>query len=257
MSTRKKRRPAKHRPFRQPSPRTIGWGVALVLVALMLSEVFRSRPGEPVGRTGNGKPAKSYEVWGIDVSRHQYSLDWRRLVRDDKPHFVYLKATEGTQIQDPAYPRHRKEMEEHGVLWGAYHFFGHRTPGREQARNFIKTAKLKKGCLYPVLDVEPHRFFNNPQKMVREVQAFCEEIRKEYGVYPVIYSSSNFYARYLEKAFPAKKYYIWIADYSNIPQIDWLFWQHTDNHSVKGHHRGIDRNVFIGGVEELEKLTLR
>ncbi len=60
-----------------------------------------------------------------------------------------------------------------------------------------------------------------------------------------------------KKTFPAKKYHIWIADYSNIPQIDWVFWQHTDNHTVKGHGRGVDRNVFVGKVEELEKLTLR
>jgi lysozyme len=203
------------------------------------------------------KPASAYDVWGIDVSRHQQNLDWERLVRDDKPHFVYLKATEGTLIRDPAYEGHRRRLEEHGIPWGAYHFFGHRTSGKEQAQNFIKTARLKKGNLYPVLDIEPHRFFKDPEKMVREVQAFCEEIRGEYGVYPVIYASSNFYARYLEADFPANKYYIWVADYSNIPQIDWLLWQHTDNHKVKGYSRGVDRNVFVGGFEELDKMILK
>ena len=204
-----------------------------------------------------GKPASAYGVWGIDVSRHQQNLDWERLVDDDKPYFVYLKATEGTLIQDPAYDRHRRQLAEHGVLWGAYHFFGHRTPGRQQARNFIETARLEKGNLYPVLDIEPHRFFTDTEKMVREVQAFCEEIRREYGVYPILYASSNFYARYLERDFPAKKYYIWVADYSNIPQIDWLFWQHTDNHAVAGYSRGVDRNVFTGSVEQLQQMVLK
>ncbi len=203
------------------------------------------------------KPASAYDVWGVDVSRHQQNLNWERLVRDDKPHFVYLKATEGTLIRDPAYDKHRRQLDEHGVLWGAYHFFGHRTSGREQARNFIETAGLEKGNLYPVLDVEPHRFFKDPEKMVREVQAFFQEIKRVYGVWPILYSSSNFYRRYLREAFPESSYAIWIADYSNIPEIDWLFWQHTDDHAVEGHGRGIDRNVFAGEVGDLQKWILK
>jgi lysozyme len=203
------------------------------------------------------KPASAYEVWGVDVSRHQENLDWDRLVRDGKPHFVYLKATEGTLIQDPAYKEHCRQLDKHGVLRGAYHFFGHRTSGREQARNFIATAGLQKGHLYPVLDIEAHRFFKDPEKMVREVQAFCEEIRREYGVRPILYASSNFYRRYLQADFPASSHAIWIADYSNIPEIDWLLWQHTDNHRVAGHSRGIDRNVFAGRESDLEKLILK
>ena len=203
------------------------------------------------------KPASAYEVWGIDVSRHQQSLDWKQLCHHEKPHFVFLKATEGTLIKDPSYGRHRKKLEEQGILWGAYHFFGHRTSGKEQAQNFIKTAGLKKGNLYPVLDVEPHKFFKDPEKLVREVQAFCTEIKREYGIYPIIYSSSNFYKRYLQKNFPEKSYHIWIADYSNIPDIGWQFWQHTDNHAVKGHTKGIDRNVFSGSLGDLDKFILR
>jgi lysozyme len=203
------------------------------------------------------KPASAYAVWGLDVSRHQQGLDWRRLSEADRPNFVFLKATEGTLIRDPSYEGHRRQLEEQGILWGAYHFFGHRTSGKEQAQNFIKTARLKKGNLHPVLDIEPHRFFKDPKKMVREVRAFCDEIRREYGVAPIIYASSNFYARYLQADFPATKYYIWVADYSNIPEIDWLLWQHTDSHKVKGYHGGVDRNVFVGGVDDLEKMIFK
>lgn len=203
------------------------------------------------------KPASAYEVWGIDVSRHQQNLNWGKLCEQEKPHFVFLKATEGTLIQDPAYDRHRKYLDKHDILWGAYHFFGHRTSGKEQASNFIETARLEKGNLYPVLDIEPHKFFKDPEKLVREVKAFCKEIKREYGVYPIIYSSSNFYKRYLQKDFPEKRYHIWIADYSNIPKIRWQFWQHTDNHSIQGHHTGVDRNVFAGDSKQLNKFVLK
>lgn len=223
-------------------PRHIFWGFLLLLV---------------FGSCNRPRPASSYEVWGIDVSRHQQHLDWQWLCADEKPHFAFLKATEGTLIQDPSYNRHRQCLEEHGILWGAYHFFGHRTSGKAQARHFIQTARLRKGNLYPVLDVEPHKFFKDPEKLVREVRAFCEEVKREFGVYPIIYSSSNFYQRYLRNDFPERSYHIWIADYSNIPEIDWQFWQHTDNHTVKGHAKGIDRNVFSSTAGDLDKFILR
>ena len=210
-----------------------------------------------LGSCSGPRPASAYEVWGIDVSRHQQGLDWKTLCEHEKPHFAFLKATEGTLIQDPSYGRHRRHLDEQGILCGAYHFFGHRTSGKEQARHFIRTANLKKGNLYPVLDVEPHKFFKDPEKLVREVHAFCTEIKREYGVYPIIYSSSNFYKRYLQTDFPEKSYHIWIADYSNIPDIGWQFWQHTDNHAIRGHAKGIDRNVFTGTVGDLDKFILR
>ncbi|MDR0953983.1 MAG: hypothetical protein LBM20_01195 [Rikenellaceae bacterium] len=203
------------------------------------------------------RPASDYEVWGIDVSRHQQGIRWERLCEADRPHFVYLKATEGTLIQDPSYDRHRKQLTELGIPWGAYHFFGHRTSGKEQAQNFIRTAQLEKGNLYPVLDVEPHRFFKSQEKMVEEMRAFCTEIRREYGVDPIIYCSSNFYKQYLEEDFPAKKYHLWIANYSEIPEVDWQFWQHTDSYTTQGYNRGLDRNVFTGGIDQLDKLTLK
>ena len=117
---------------------------------------------------GGEKTPDDFEVWGLDVSRHQRNVNWEQVVEHERPDFVLIKATEGTMIVDPTYDRHRKELEKAGVPWGAYHFFGHRTPGKQQARNFIRTAKLDKGNIIPVLDIEKHRFMTDPKKSVRE-----------------------------------------------------------------------------------------
>ena len=204
------------------------------------------------------KEPHEYEVWGLDISRHQSAVDWARVFEHENPHFVFLKATEGTLIQDPMFESHRKELAARGALWGAYHFFGHRTSGREQALNFIGTSKLEKGNLIPVLDIEPHRFFKDPQKLVAEVNAFCKEIKSHYGVYPIMYSSTNFYNTYLRKDFPASRYVIWIADYNGAaPSMAWDFWQHTDSHSIQGARGKVDRNVFAGSPDKLKKLVLK
>ncbi len=198
-----------------------------------------------------------YELWGVDVSRHQKRVDWEVVAEENKPDFVFLKATEGTLITDPSYARHAKALDKAGILWGAYHFFGHRTSGKAQARNFIRTAKLKKGNLIPVLDIERHRFMKDPKRSVREAKAFCREIHRYYGVNPIIYCSTRFYEHYLQEDFPADKYTLWIADYTQNPHhLDWVFWQHTDSHFLTGIRGGVDRNVFAGDLVELKKLTL-
>ena len=203
-------------------------------------------------------PPSSYNVWGIDLSRYQGKVDWSTVAERNRPNFVFLKATDGLLITDPLYDLNARQLDEHGILRGAYHFFGHRTPGKAQAQNFIRTAKLKKGNLAPVLDIEKHRFMTDPASSVREAKAFCEEIKRAYGVYPIIYCSSLFYENYLRKEFPAKKYVLWIADYRGNPgDIGWQFWQHTCSHKLAGMNHAVDRNVYCGTMEDLQKYILK
>ena len=153
------------------------------------------------------RTADDFEVWGLDVSRHQKEVNWEKVLEHEQPNFVFIKATEGTLIVDPTYEKHRAELENTGVLWGAYHFFGHRTSGKEQARNFIKTAKLKHGNLIPVLDIEWHRFMKDPKRSAREAKTFCREIKRYYGVNPIIYCSTNFYENIWRKPSPKTNMY--------------------------------------------------
>jgi lysozyme len=205
----------------------------------------------------SNRSSDQFEIWGIDLSKHQRSVNWDKLIDNNQISFVFLKATEGTLIVDPTYNIRKQELNKRNILCGAYHFFGHRTDGKEQALNFIKTAKLKKGDLTPVLDIEPHRFFKDQDWMIKQAKAFCKKIRSYYGVYPIIYCSSNFYEKYLKKDFPEDEYVLWIADYRGEPSVKWLIWQHTDNHRIKGISGTIDRNVFDGSQDDLKKLVLR
>jgi lysozyme len=196
-------------------------------------------------------------MWGVDISKYQESVDWKRVASRNPPDFVFVKATEGTLIVDPHYAAHARQLDRCGLLWGAYHFFGHRTSGKDQARSFIRTARLKRGNLRPVLDIEPHRFMVDPKRSVAEAKEFCREIRRYYGVDPIIYCSANFYDSYLRRDFPSSGHTLWIADYRGNPShIDWTFWQHTDSYRLSGARRSVDRNVFSGTPDDLEKYIL-
>ena len=208
-------------------------------------------------KSSEKRSAESFEVWGLDLSKHQRSVNWNTLIGNSRPDFVFLKATEGTLISDPTYSKRKQELNKREILCGAYHFFGHRTDGKEQAENFINTANLKKGDLIPVLDIEHHRFFKSKESLIKQSKAFCKKIRSYYGVNPIIYCSSNFYEQYLKKDYPADEYVLWIADYRSEPTHQWKIWQHTDNHRIKGISSTVDRNVFDGSRDDLKKLILR
>ena len=72
----------------------------------------------------------------------------KKVIESEKPYFVLIKATEGTLIVDPTYEQHRKRTRKGRYPVGSLSFFGHRTSGKEQARNFIKTAKLQRGTSF-------------------------------------------------------------------------------------------------------------
>ena len=75
-------------------------------------------------------------VYGIDISHHQKEIDWSK-VRTYEGHpiqFVYMKATEGTTIQDPKYAYNLEEARKNGFPVGAYHYFVTTTPPEEACR---------------------------------------------------------------------------------------------------------------------------
>ena len=47
--------------------------------------------------------------WGIDISHYQSDIDWIKL-EQQKPHFIFLKATEGATIQDQKYDEYYQQI---------------------------------------------------------------------------------------------------------------------------------------------------
>lgn len=94
-----------------------------------------------------------YPVRGIDVSRHQGDIDWKRVAADDVS-FAIIKATEGGDWVDPKFSENFREARAAGLKVGAYHFYRFNRTGAEQAQNFIKTVPRNRDMLPPVIDIE-------------------------------------------------------------------------------------------------------
>lgn len=134
-----------------------------------------------------------------------------------------------------------KKTRELGIPVGAYHFFSYQSNGKLQAENFIKNAKLTFGDIYPVLDVEFRKNMKDKTWIIREIKSFCNEIKNEYGVYPIIYCECDYYNKYLKNDF--SNYNYWISDLYREPRCEYVIWQYTDKGLVHGIGK-IDNNRF-------------
>ncbi len=212
---------------------------------------------EPKAVTNN--TTNSSTLKGIDVSRWQKEVDWM-LVKDADVRFAFVKATQGDFRLDPYFARNWEETKRHGIKRGAYHFFKPEAPVQGQIDLFLRTVTLEPGDLPPVLDVEVSDPRVSSEDLRKSIKTWLEAVSLHYGVKPIIYTSQNYYRRFLQGYFP--EYHFWIARYSdNKPEIhhtdSWMFWQYTDRGSVAGINSAVDINFFAGDFETLAQLCLQ
>src|SRR4051812_46569984 len=137
---------------------------------------------------------KRYPVRGIDVSHHQGHIGWFEAGLHDVQ-FAYIKATEGTDFQDPQFLYNWTQCPYNHIARGAYHFFNFCTPGIYQARNFLKVVPADADALPPALDLE---FSGSCRRMppraefIREVSSFVRAISGRFPERPVFYVTQDF-----------------------------------------------------------------
>lgn len=204
---------------------------------------------------------KGYTIHGIDISRHQGKIDWKRLaanqVSEAPLHFVFMKATEGGDFKDITFAKNIIESRRNGFITGAYHFYIPRTSASKQALFFTQTVKLKSGDLPPVLDVEV--FGKNSKEAFKDsIKVWLDIVEDNYKAKPIIYTSYKFKKKYLSDPI-FDEYPFWIAHYY-VSKVrykgKWDFWQHSDIGIIDGIEERVDLNVFNGTLEELKAITL-
>ena len=186
---------------------------------------------------GSGYSASSQ---GIDVSKFQGVIDWRKVKASGKVKFAYIKATEGTSIQDPMYKRNIDSARAAGILVGSYHLYSKKTTAYQQFGNFKKVVQKSKQDLIPVLDIE-ERYGRD--LYIARVDKILELMELEYGVKPLIYTSEKVYWEHFSSK-KYKNYHIFIANYRRYPSTRFTLWQHSQTGRVKGISGDVDLNKF-------------
>ncbi len=208
---------------------------------------------------------EKHNTIGVDLSAYQADVDMAGL-KSQGVTFVYIKATEGSAHQDSRFRDNWDNAQNAELLAGAYHFFSYDSPGDTQAENFIRTVGHDMtGRLIPAVDVEFYgdKEENPPDKdaVVRELSAFADAVKREYGVEPLIYTRPAIYEKYIRGSFDAYK--IWMSspfaplrwNYKG----DWYIWQYLTRGVLDGYSGGekyIDLNV-LNRKKSLDELIVR
>jgi len=200
------------------------------------------------------------KVVGIDVSEFQGEVDWEEVeILDEKypVQFVFIRATAGNDRVDRQFKRNWEGAKENKIMRGAYHYYRPNENSIEQANLFIKTVKLQKGDLPPVLDIEKLPKNQPLDSLKKGLKRWLTKVEKHYQVRPIIYSGERYYSDFLKEEFG--EYLFWIANYNFYREKiedDWLFWQFTEKASLPGIKHRVDVNIYNGDLEQLQFITV-
>lgn len=186
-------------------------------------------------------------IGGIDVSHYQGNINWKEVARDPSIKYVYLKATEGAKLIDDTYKSNLRGAHKANLKVGAYHFFNPTSQPRDQFRNFSSVVKLRDQDLIPIIDIE-HRGKLPLRQFQNNLRQFIQMVEKHYGVRPILYTSRDFYNKYLSGPFTGYKYMIarYHPDIPNLcDQAQFVMWQYSATSRVRGIKGNVDRSCMI------------
>lgn len=197
---------------------------------------------------------------GIDVSEYQGKISWSYVdtIENQYPlHFVFIRATAGNDLVDRRFKRNWEGAKKNKMIRGAYHYYRPNENSLEQAALFIKTVRLQKGDLPPVLDIEKLPKNQSMTNLKKGLRRWLQAIENHYKVKPIIYTGEKYYDDFLKEEF--SDYLFWIANYNFYReeiQDDWLFWQFTERAAVPGIQGNVDVNIYNGDLQQLQFITV-
>ena len=205
---------------------------------------------------------EQWEVFGVDVSSYQGTVDWSALAEQGVD-FAFIKATEGSLLQDKQFSANWVGAAEAGVRTGAYHFLSYDSPGETQADNFISMVPVTEGALPPVVDIEFYGEYLETPPDKEHVQAILdallERLEAHYGAKPILYVTYRSYYNYLAGG-KYDSYPVWCSSPTVFPLLpQWDFWQYSHSARLEGYHGAqplIDLNVFRGSKAQFEAFGL-
>ena len=203
---------------------------------------------------------KGTKIVGIDLSEYQGEVNWPEVnaIEEKFPiQFVFVRATVGNDRVDKAFDKNWLGAKDRKIIRGAYHYYRPNENSLEQAALYIKTVRLYKGDLPPVLDIEKLPKNQSVARLKIGLRRWLEAVEAHYKVKPIIYTGEKYYDDFLKEEF--SDYLFWIANYNFYREKmkeDWLFWQFTEKGSVPGIIGNVDVNIYNGDLQQLQFITV-
>lgn len=227
--------------------------------------------GQVAGTTGQSRRIEAIQIiiekdevvvekqtinFGIDVSKHQGTIDWSKVKNSDVKFAMircgYRGYTEGNLNEDVQFLNNIKGAYNNGIKVGLYFYSSaiNEIEAVEEANfvlNLIKKYSVQNYITYPItIDIEDFEGTRNYSLSVQErtniVKAFCNTI-KNAGYKPMVYSYTYFLENKLDMT-QLSSYDAWIADYYGNTWYNrpYTIWQYTDKGSINGIQGNVDLN---------------
>lgn len=179
---------------------------------------------------------------GIDLSRHNGSIDWAKVKAD----FVILRAGYGkvAKQKDDRFEEYYAGAKAHGINVGTYwySYAMDEDEARQEADVFLATIKGKQFEFPLFYDVEESKQFElGKEKLSAIIRAFLERVEAA-GYFVGLYGSASSLVTHTEYDIK-EKYTIWLAHWCENTNYSGAYgiWQH----SCKGRVEGISGDVDL------------
>ena len=195
---------------------------------------------------------------GIDVSKHNGSIDWNAVKNSGVSYVIircgYRGSSTGALIEDPMFRTNIQGASKAGLKVGIY-FFTQAVNEVEAVEEASMVLNLIKGynISYPVfLDVEPSNGGRGDKidasTRTAVCKAFCQTIQNS-GYKAGIYANKEWLNKFID-APSLSGYKIWLAQYAAAPsytRTKYDMWQYSSKGSVAGIKGNVDMNISYMG----------
>ena len=194
---------------------------------------------------------------GVDVSEHQYDIDWKQVAADGIDFAMirvgYRGSTAGGLYEDEYFERNIRGALAAGIKVGVY-FFSQAIDAREAAEEaaFVLEKIKPYEVTFPVVfdweivgGSDARTYTVSRRSLVEATRAFCDAVKRE-GYDPMLYFTRYLgYRKYILRELA--DYGFWYAEYEERPRIAFHFdmWQYSEKGSVRGIEGDVDLNLYL------------
>lgn len=201
------------------------------------------------------------KIRGIDVSKWQGHIDWKKVSRDDI-HFAMIRigygSADGHATRDSYFLENIRRALDANMNVGIYFYTYARSAhaSRHEAEWVIHELRPYLGKLtYPIaFDIEDQSLQSlGKEKNTAVTREFCHTIEKA-GYYAMYYTYLSFLENFLEHD-KLHEYDLWLADYSHDRPYDYHcgIWQYSDDGKIDGTHGHTDMDESFHDYPEIIK----
>ena len=190
------------------------------------------------------------KIKGIDVSKHQGVIDWKK-VKNDGVEFAIIRIGYGgsAPVKDERFEENYKNAKANGLKVGTYLYSYANSESDVEAETdaILKWLNGKSFELPFYLDVENSKTQGglSVSELTNYVYNICERIEKA-GYFTGIYASKNWLETKLDMN-KLNRFTVWLAQWSSNPtyQGSYAMWQYTSDGCVNGISGRVDMNYQL------------